>query len=61
MSRLAKEYLGDGAYADFDGFHIVLTAENGIAATDTVYLDPHVVTALRRYMDRVDEIQRGGA
>ncbi len=33
-----KAHLGDGAYVDFDGFGLVLTAENGITATDTIYL-----------------------
>lgn len=30
-----KEYLGDGLYADFDGYQFSLSAENGIRATDT--------------------------
>lgn len=44
-----KEYLGDGAYAEFDGFGIMLTAENGIAATDTIYLEPDVLRSLIRF------------
>ena len=45
-----KEYLGDGVYADFDGYHLVLTTENGIATTNTIYLEPEVTFALRRYI-----------
>jgi hypothetical protein len=30
-----RSYLGDGLYADFDGFQIVLSAENGMYAHDT--------------------------
>lgn len=41
-----KTYLGDGAYAEFDGYGIKLTAENGIEATDTIYLEPSVFDAL---------------
>lgn len=46
-----KTYLGDGAYAEFDGFGIMLTAENGIAVTDRVYLEPEVYDALTRFVE----------
>ena len=46
-----KVYLGDGAYARFDGYGIVLTAENGIRATDTIYLEPEVYRALVAFVD----------
>lgn len=42
-------YLGDGAYARFDGFSIWLTAENGIEATDEICLEPEVLGALIRW------------
>lgn len=47
-----KDYLGDGLYAQFDGHHIVLTAENGLRATDTVYLEPACVRAIARFARR---------
>ncbi len=50
-----KEYLGDGAYVTFDGYHIVLTAENGIRATDTVALEPEV---LNRFIDYVERLNK---
>lgn len=50
-----KEYLGDGLYADYDGEHIVLTAENGITATDTVYLNREVFEALLSFEKRLRE------
>jgi len=50
-----KDYLGDGVYAKCDGYHIVLTAENGIYATDTIYLEPDVMKRLIRYYDRLLE------
>lgn len=48
-----KAYIGDGAYVEFDGFGLVLTAENGIAATDRIYLEPDVYAALQAYATRV--------
>lgn len=46
-----KIYLGDGAYANFDGYHVVLTAENGIYATDTVALEPEVLARFLEYIE----------
>lgn len=46
-----REYLGDAVYVAFDGYHIVLTTEDGISATNTIYLEPLVLQALRRYVD----------
>lgn len=53
MVREMKEYLGDGLYADFDGFQITLSAENGITATDTVYLEPHVLQNFLEYVEKL--------
>lgn len=52
MSQL-KDYLGDGVYADFDGFQITLTTENGIDVTNTIVLEPEVMAALKNYEVRV--------
>jgi hypothetical protein len=41
--------LGDGVYASFDGFQIVLTAENGAETTNRIYLDSDVIGALIRF------------
>ena len=48
-SKGYRAYLGDGLYADFDGFQIVLSAENGIRAHDTVYLDERVLESFLRW------------
>lgn len=50
-----KDYLGDGCYADFDGFGIILTTENGIETTNQIYLEPEVLAALNRYNERMRE------
>lgn len=47
---MQKEYLGDGAYVDFDGYHFKLTAENGIEATDTICLEPEVLKSFFDYV-----------
>ena len=48
-----KEYLGDGAYVEFDGYGLRLTAEDGVRVTNQVYLDPSVYAALLRFVERV--------
>ena len=48
-----KTYLGDGCYATFDGHGVILTTENGIETTNTVYLEPQVYGALVQFRDRV--------
>ena len=53
-----KEYLGDGAYVDFDGFSLILTAENGIEATDTIYLEPSVWVTLVSYVERIRQTEK---
>lgn len=50
-----KEYLGDGVYLDFDGFHIVLTAEDGVSAAITIYLEPEFPERIVKYRDRIYE------
>lgn len=50
-----KDYLGDGLYVSFDGWHIVLRVprEDG---DHIVALDPDVFNALLRYKARIDAI-----
>ena len=44
-----KTYLGDAVYADFDGWNVVLTTEDGFSITNTIYLEPPVLDALADY------------
>lgn len=44
-----KDYLGDGVYADFDGYHIVLYTMEG----NRICLEPQVMEALKRYENRL--------
>lgn len=48
---VSKRYLGDGAYVDFDGYALILTAEDGIRATDTIVLEPEAYLALLKYVE----------
>jgi hypothetical protein len=50
-----KEYLGDAVYADFDGYHVVLTTEDGTHTTNTICLEPEVLTALNHYVKGIKE------
>jgi hypothetical protein len=56
MSKF-KYYIGDGVYVDYDGYHIVLTTENGIETTKTIALEPELLDALKRFDARVKEIR----
>ena len=52
---MAKEYLGDEVYADYNGYHLVLTVENGIGVTEKIYLEPEVYHAFTEYIERLKE------
>jgi hypothetical protein len=50
-----KVYLGDSVYAQFDGFGIILTTENGLGPTNTIVLEPEVLGKFsggRRMLER---------
>ncbi len=46
-----EEYLGDGLYASFDGWHIKLRAPR-VGGDDFVALEPSVFQALMQWIDR---------
>ena len=45
-----KVYLGDGAFADFDGYNITLTTEDGIRVTNRIVLEPELALRLRAFI-----------
>lgn len=56
-----KEYLGDGVYLDYDGFHIVLTTEDGISVTNRICLEPEFPEKIVEYRTQVyKKIERDG-
>lgn len=46
-----KTYLGDSVYATFDGYHIILTTENGMPddPSNRIALEPAVLASLSAY------------
>ena len=50
-----EDYLGDGLYVDYDGYQICLAANDKVSGnpTDIVYLDPDVIAAFIRYLERM--------
>ena len=59
MSKFEKRYLGDGVYAEYDGYQIKLTAENGLRVTDTIYLDPNVMEEIVIYILNLNKKENG--
>lgn len=45
-----KVYLGDAVYAEWQRGDLVLTTEDGIRATNTIFLDLEVLAALVTYL-----------
>jgi hypothetical protein len=54
---MKKEYLGDGVYAEVESSMLKLTTEDGISATNTIYLEPEVIEALQRYLKSLEVIK----
>lgn len=48
---MKKQYIGDGVYAEFDGWALVLTTENGIETTNRIVLEDSVYAALVAYVE----------
>ena len=49
-----KTYLGDGAYAEFDGYALILTSEDGIRVLDRVVLEPEVWRNLEEFVESLN-------
>jgi hypothetical protein len=47
-----KRYLGDSVYAEFDGYYVWLTTENGFPGDprNKIALEPAVLDALNEYV-----------
>jgi len=48
-----KVYLGDGLYAEFDGYQFEVYASNGMFKTNRVFMEPPVVTSFFEYVARI--------
>ncbi len=51
MTDEKKVYIGDAVYANFDGFAIILTTEDGIRETNRVVIEPREWAKLRTHAD----------
>lgn len=47
-----SDYIGDGVYAEFDGYHIWLWADRD-GQRHRIALEPAVLAALNRYAERL--------
>lgn len=43
-----KQYIGDGVYAEWDGYQIALSVETE-GQKHTIYLEPHVIATLNLF------------
>lgn len=51
-NEIKDEYLGDGVYASFDGYHICLDLRGQGEAEKRIAIEPAVMDSLVRYADR---------
>ena len=49
-NKIAKVYIGDGVYADFEDGMIKLTTENGVTVFDTIYLEEETYSGLLKFV-----------
>jgi hypothetical protein len=49
---MEKEYLGDGAYADYSTGDLRLFTTNGLEEENEIFLDGDCLTALFKYVER---------
>jgi hypothetical protein len=45
-----KVYLGDSVYVEVEDGMLKLTTDNGLGASNTIYLEDHMYAALLRYV-----------
>jgi len=49
-----EDYIGDGVYVEFDGYGIILKANDLNYPTDTIYLEPRVLSILFQFAKRME-------
>jgi hypothetical protein len=56
-----KQYIGDSVYANFDGYHIILTTENGLPddPSNRIAVEPAVLYALIEYARAIGMLPKG--
>ena len=46
MEKDKTEYIGNGVYAKFDGFHVCIYTSDGIEMTNSMFLDEYTAEEL---------------
>lgn len=49
---MTETYLGDGVYAEWDGYYVTLSVDDG-TTEQTVHIDPDVWESLRRFVEAI--------
>lgn len=52
---MEKIYLGDSVYFEFDGYHVVLTTDNGLGPSNIVAMEPQVIEAFQRALVQLEK------
>lgn len=47
-----KDYIGDSVYAEYDGYGIVVTTDNGNGPSNTIYMEPEVIESLYKFYQK---------
>lgn len=55
MNKKHECYLGDGVYAEYDGYQIKLYTDDGFRPTNTIYLEPQVLDRFEKWVDQLKE------
>lgn len=51
-----QEYLGDGVYAEWDGYGVWIYTSNGIENSDRIYIEQETLQSLNAFFDnKLDE------
>ena len=53
-------YIGDGVYASFDGYQIILETHDGYQTTNQIALDNEVLGKLEKYREYVNKFYQEG-
>lgn len=56
---MKKTYLGDGLYAESDGYQIRLYTDS-MFEDDQVFLDPEVLTAFKNFIAELERVESKG-
>lgn len=55
--KVEPSYCGDGVYASFDGYHLILTTGHHLPAlaANKVYLEPDVIGHVLAYIETINK------